>query len=231
MSDRDPIFTSEFWKSLQEAVGTQLCLSMAYHPQTDGQMERVNRVLEYLLRLCIIDFGGTWEDHLPLVEFAYNNSYQATIGMAPFEALYGRPCRSPTCWWESTDKLILGPNMIRETSEKIDLIRRRMKTAQDRQKSYTDKRRTNLEFEVGDKVFLKVSPLRNVVRFGSVGKLAPRFVGSFPIIEKIGKMTYRVQLPERLAGVHNVFHVSHLRKCLHESTEVVEPSMIEEVEV
>ena len=106
-----------------------------------------------------------------------------------------------------------------------------MKTAQDRQKSYADKRRTDLEFVVGDRVFLKVSPLRNVVRFGSAGKLAPRFVGPFPIIEKIGKMAYRVELPERLAGIHNVFHVSHLRKCLHESTEVVEPSILEEVEV
>ena len=132
VSDRDPIFTSEFWKSLQEAVGTQLCLSTAYHPQTDGQTERVNRILEDLLRLCILDFGGTWEEHLPLVEFAYNNSFQSSIGMAPFEALYGRPCRSPTCWWESTDKILLGPDMVRETSEKIDLIRRRMKAAQDR---------------------------------------------------------------------------------------------------
>ena len=106
-----------------------------------------------------------------------------------------------------------------------------MKIAQDRQKSYADKRGTNLEFEVGNKVFLKVSPLRNVIRFGSVGKLAPRFVGLFPIIEKIEKMAYRVELLGRLAGVHNVFHVSHLRKCLHESAEVVEPSMLEEVEV
>ena len=106
-----------------------------------------------------------------------------------------------------------------------------MKTAQDRQKSYVDKRRTDLEFEVGDRVFLKVSPLRNVVRFGSTGKLAPRFVGPFPIIEKIGKMAYRVDLPERLAGIHNIFHVSHLRKCLHESAEVVEPSILEEVKV
>ena len=110
---------------------------------SDGKGEQK---LEDLLRMCILDFGGSWEDHLPLVEFAYNNSYQATIGMAPFEALYGRPCRSPTCWWESTDKLILGPDMIRETSEKVDLIRRRMKTAQDRQKSYADKIRTDLEF-------------------------------------------------------------------------------------
>ena len=106
-----------------------------------------------------------------------------------------------------------------------------MKTTQDRQKSYADKRRTDLELEVGDRVFLKVSPLRNVIRFGSAGKLAPRFVGPFPIIEKIGKMAYRVDLPERLAGIHNVFHVSHLRRCLHESAEVVEPSILEEAEV
>ena len=100
----------------------------------------MNHILEDLLRLCILDFGGTWEEHLPLVEFAYNNSFQSSIGMAPFEALYGRPCRSPTRWWESTDKILLGPDMIREISEKIDLIRRRMKAAQDRQKSYADKR-------------------------------------------------------------------------------------------
>ena len=106
-----------------------------------------------------------------------------------------------------------------------------MKTAQDRQKSYADKRRTDHEFEFGDRVLLKVSPLRNVVRFGSTGKLAPRFVESFPIIKRIGKMAYRVELPERYAGVHKVFHVSHLRKCLHESVEVVEPSILEEVEV
>ena len=149
-------------------------------------MEIANRILEDLLGLCVLDFGGTWEEHLPLVEFAYNNIFQSKIGMAPFEALYGRPCRSPICWWEATDKILLGPDMIRETSEKIDLIRRRMKTAQDRQKSYADKRRTYLEFEVGDMVFVKVSPLRTVVRFGSVGKLAPRFVWPFSIKERIG---------------------------------------------
>ena len=107
--------------------------------------------------------------------------------------------------------------MIRETSEKIDLIRRRMKTAQDRQKSYADRRRTDLEFNIGDMVFVKVSPLRNVVRFGSVGKLAPRSVGVFPITERIGQMTYRVKFPKKLGGVHDVFHVSHLRKCLHDT--------------
>ena len=115
--------------------------------------------------------------------------------------------------------------------EKIDLIQRRMKATQDKQKSYADKRRTDLEFDVGDMVFVKVSPLRNVVRFGSIGKLAPRFVGLFPIKERIGRMAYRVDLPERLSGVHDVFHVSHLRKCLHETAEVVGSSLLRKGEV
>ena len=166
-----------------------------------------------------------------MVEFAYNNTYLASIGMAPFKALYERSSRSLTCWWESTYRLLLGPEMIRETSEKVDLIRRRMKTAQDRQKSYVDRRMTGIEFEVGDMAFIKVSPLRNVVCFGSVGKLAPRFVGSFPITERIGQMAYKVKLPKKLSGVHDVFHVSHLRKFLHGTAEVVEPSILEEVEV
>ena len=106
-----------------------------------------------------------------------------------------------------------------------------MKTAQDRQKCYVNKRSTDIEFDVGDILFIKVSPLRNVVRFGSVGKLAPRFIGPFSITEWIGQIAYRVKLPERLSSIHYVFHVSHFWKCLHDTTEVVEPSALEEVEV
>ena len=167
-------------------------------------------MLEDLLRACIIDFGGSWADHIHLVEFTYNNSYQSTIGMASFEALYGRPCNTPSCWWEAGERLLLGSKMIRETSEKIEIIRNRMKAAQDRQKSYADQRRRDLEFAIGDLVFVKVSPLRSVVRFGRKGKLSPRFVGPFPILERIGTLAYRVSLPEKIEGVHNVFHVSHL---------------------
>ena len=129
VSDRDPIFTSQFWEALQTALGTRLSLSTAYHPQTDGQTERVNRILEDLLRACILDFGGSWENHLHLVEFSYNNSYQTSIGMAPYEALYGRPCKSPTCWIEARDRLILGPDLIREAFEKVEMIRKKMKEA------------------------------------------------------------------------------------------------------
>ena len=121
--------------------------------------------------------------------------------------------------------------MIRETSEKVDIIRKRMKEAQDRQKSYADQRRRDLEFAVGDLVFVKISPLRNVVRFGKRGKLSPRFVGPFPILERIGTLAYRVNLPEKMAGVHNVFHVSHLRKCVHDSNIVINPNELEELDV
>jgi len=144
VSDRDPLFISGFWKSLQKALGTKLNFSTAYHPQSDGQTERVNQTLEDLLRACVLDFGGSWEDHISLVEFSYNNSFQSSIGMTPFEALYGRPCRSPSCWLEAGEKLALGPDFIRDTTEKIDLIRHRMKEAQSRQKSYADNRRRKL---------------------------------------------------------------------------------------
>ena len=231
VSDRDPIFTSNFWGALQRTLGTRLNISTAYHPQTDGQTERVNRILEDLLRACILDFGGSWEDHLHLVEFSYNNSYQASIQMAPYEALYGRPCKAPACWIESGDKLILGPDMIREATEKVELVKLRMREAQDRQKSYADQRRRDLVFEIGDLVFVKISPMRGVVRFGKAGKLTPRYVGPFRVMERIGFQAYRVELPEHMAGIHNVFHVSHLRKCLHDLSLILEPSVQQEIEI
>ncbi|RVX08770.1 Transposon Tf2-2 polyprotein [Vitis vinifera] len=184
VSDRDPRFTSRFWHSLQKALGTKLSFSTAFHPQTDGQSERVIQVLEDLLRACILDLQGNWDDHLPLVEFAYNNSFQASIGMAPFEAL--------------------------------------LKAAQSRHKSYADQRRRDLEFEVGDHVFLKVSPMKSVMRFGRKGKLSPRFVGPFEILERVGTLAYKVALPPSLSKVHNVFHVSTLRKYIYDPSHVVE---------
>ena len=121
--DRDPRFTMHFWKSFQKAMGTQLTMSTAFHPQTNGQSERTIQVLEDMLRACVLDHKGNWEEHFPLVEFAYNNSYQASIQMAPYEALYGRPCRSPLCWTEVGESSITGPDLIRDTSEKVSLIR------------------------------------------------------------------------------------------------------------
>ena len=185
VSDRDPRFTSRFWHSLQKALGTKLSFSTAFHPQTDGQSERVIQVLEDLLRACALDLKGNWDDYLPLVEFAYNNSFEASIGMAPFEALYGRRCRSPVCWDDVGEKKLLGPELVQLTVENVSLIKERLKAAQSRQKSYADNRRRDLEFEVGDHVFLKVSPMKSIMRFGRNGKLSPRFVGPFEVLENV----------------------------------------------
>ena len=222
VSDRDARFTSRFWTGLQEALGTRLNLSTAFHPETDGQSERTIQTLEDMLRACVLDFGGSWAAHLPLVEFAYNNSFQASIGMAPFEALYGRPCRSPLCWTEVGEAAVVGPQLIQETTEKIKLIRQRLLTAQSRQKSYADRRRRPLEFSIGDHVFLRVSPRRGHRRFGRHSKLSPRFIGPFEISERIGLVAYRLALPPQLSRVHSVFHVSQLRKYHHDPSHVID---------
>ncbi|GKD15984.1 putative reverse transcriptase domain-containing protein [Tanacetum coccineum] len=211
--DRDPRFASNFWRSLQNALGTNLDMSTAYHPQTDGQSERTIQTLEDMLRACAIDFGKGWVNHLPLVEFSYNNSYHASIKAAPFEALYGRKCRSPVCWTEVGEAQILGPELIQETTEKIIQIKQRMQAARDRQKSYADLKRKPMEFQVRDKVMLKVSPWKRVVRFGKRGKLNPRYVGPFKVIDRVGEVAYKLELPEESSRVHNMFHVSNLKKC------------------
>ncbi|GJY52034.1 putative reverse transcriptase domain-containing protein [Tanacetum coccineum] len=150
ISDRDSHFTSRFWQSLQNALGTQLDMSTAYHPETNGQSERTIQTLEDMLRACVIDFGKGWDKHLPLVEFSYNNNYHASIKAAPFEALYRRKCRSPVCWAEVGDSQLTGPEIIQETTEKIIQIRQHLQAARDRQRSYANIRRKPLEFQVGD---------------------------------------------------------------------------------
>ncbi|GJX00375.1 putative reverse transcriptase domain-containing protein [Tanacetum coccineum] len=211
--DRDGRFTSNFWRSFQKALGTDLSMSTAYHPETDGQSERTIQTLEDMLRACVIDFGKGWVKHFPLAEFSYNNSYHASIKAAPYEALYGRKCRSPVCWAEVGEAQLTGPEMIQETTEKIVLIKQRIQAAQDRQKSYADLKRKPMEFEVGDRVMLKVSPWKGVVRFGKRGKLNPRYVRPFKVLAKVGKVAYRLELPQELSRVHHTFHVSNLKKC------------------
>nr|GFA61135.1 putative reverse transcriptase domain, ribonuclease H-like domain, aspartic peptidase domain protein [Tanacetum cinerariifolium] len=188
-------------------------MSTAYHPETDGQSKRTIQTLEDMLRDCEIDFGKGWVNHLPLVEFSYNNSYHASIKAAPFEALYGQKCRSPVCWTEVGEAQIHGPELIQESTEKIVQINQRMQAARDRQKSYADLKRKPMEFQVGDKVMLKVSPWKRVVRFGKRGKLNPRYVGPFKVLERIGDVAHKLDLPEELSRVHNTFHVSNLKKC------------------
>ncbi|GJV85939.1 putative reverse transcriptase domain-containing protein [Tanacetum coccineum] len=211
--DRDSRFASNFWRSLQNALGTNLDISTAYHPQTDGQSERTIQTLKDMLRACAIDFGKGWVNHLPLVEFSYNNSYHASIKAPPFEALYGRKCRSPICLTEVGEAQILGPDLIQETTKKIIHIKQRMQAARDRQKSYADLKRKPMEFQVGDKVMLKVSPWKGVIRFGKREKLNPRYVGPFKVLEKVREVSYKLELPEELNIVHNTFHVSNLKKC------------------
>ncbi|GFY87070.1 hypothetical protein Acr_05g0007090 [Actinidia rufa] len=207
-----PVKTTYSLSNLQRALGTELSFSTAFHPQTDGQSERTIQTLEDMLRLCVLDFQGNWEMHLPLVEFAYNNSFHASIGMAPYEALYGRKCRSPICWTEVGERQMLGPEIVQLTTDKIKVIQQRLQTAQSRQKSYADIRRRELEFEEGDHVFLKVSPSKGINRFGKKGKLKPRYIGPFEVLQRIGTVAYRIALPPELSHVHDVFHVSMLRK-------------------
>nr|GFA91274.1 hypothetical protein [Tanacetum cinerariifolium] len=155
-----------------------------------------------------------WDRHLPLVEFSYNNSYHTHIKAASFEALYKRKCRSPICWAEVGDSQLTGLEIIHETTEKIVQIKRPIQAARDRQKSYADVRQKPLEFQVGDKVMLKVSPWNGVTRFSKQGKLNPRYIGPFKIIAKVGTVAYRLELLEQLSRVHSTFHVSNLQKCL-----------------
>ncbi|GJY08265.1 putative reverse transcriptase domain-containing protein [Tanacetum coccineum] len=159
------VMLADCTKGFRDEVGYEYGLSSP----TDGQSEHTIQTLEDMLRACVIDFGGSWDTHLPLAEFSYNNSYHSSIRCAPFEALYGRKCRSP-------------------------------------------------EFEVGDRVMLKVSPWKSVIRFGKKGKLAPRYVGPFEILERIGPVAYQLRIPEELSGVHDTFHVSNLKKCLADAS-------------
>ena len=165
-----------------------------------------------MLRVCVVDFKGNWDDYLPLIEFSYNNSFHASIGMPPFEALYGRKCRSPLYWDEVGERKILGPELVQQTKEKIKLIRQRLVAAQDRQRKYADQHRKDIEFETGDLVLLKVSPWKGILRFGKKGKLSPIFIGPFEILKRVGKVAYELALPSNLQHIHNVFHISMLRR-------------------
>ncbi|GKB12707.1 putative reverse transcriptase domain-containing protein [Tanacetum coccineum] len=196
-------------------------MSTAYHPKTDGQSERIIQTLKDMLRACVIDFGKNWDRHLPLVEFSYNNSYHTSIKAAPFEALYGWKCRSPICWSEVGDSQLTGLELVRETTEKIVQIKNCLLTACSRQKSYADVRRKPMEFSVGDMVMLKVSPWKCVICFGKRGRLSPRYIGSFKIIERIGLVAYKLELPEKLRGIHNTFHVSNLKRSLADKNLII----------
>jgi transposase InsO family protein len=171
VSDRGTQFTSHFWQQLHEALGTHLNFSSTYHPQTDGQIERTNQILKDMLRACALQDKIGWNKRLPYAELSYNNSYQASLKMSPFEALYGRNCRTPLHWDQPGERLVFGPDILLEAEENIRMVREILKASQSRQQSYADTRRRELSFEVGDYVYLKVSPIRGTKRFGVVGDL------------------------------------------------------------
>jgi hypothetical protein len=174
-----------------------------------------------MLRACVLTDGLKWDKHLPLAKFSYNNSYQESIKMSSFEALYGRPCLTPLSWSKSGERFIFGPDIVTEAEEKVKQIQANILATQSRQKSYTDKRSSPMEFEVGDYVYLRVSPMKDVRHFSIKGKLAPRYIGLYSIINKYGLTPYQVELPVKLSGIHNVFHVSQLKRCLKPPIDMV----------
>jgi hypothetical protein len=165
-----------------------------------------------MLRACVLEEGGDWGKYLPLIEFAYNYSFHSSIGMAPYEAIYGRKCRSPVCWFETEEKLLLGPELVQDATNKVKRIKERLKRARDRQKSYADQRRKSLEFETGDHVFLKVTPYTTVGRAMKMKKLQPLFIGPYQILKRIRLVAYKLALLPHLSNVHDVIHVSQLQK-------------------
>jgi hypothetical protein len=172
-----------------------------------------------------MEYPGSWDKNLPWAEFLYNNRYQESLKMAPYEALYGRQCHTPLNWIELRERAIFGPDIVVEAEATVCRIQENLKVAKLHQESYANKRCRPLQFEAGDHVYLKVSPMKGVKRFGVIGKLSPRYIGSFPILEKCGKVTYKLELPPSLAGVHDIFHVSQLKKCLKAPVDVVLPKV------
>jgi hypothetical protein len=190
---------TRFLEKLHEAMDTRLNFSSAYHPQTDGQTERVNQILKDKLRACALKDSKRWDKCLPYAEFSYINNYQKNLKMPPSEVLYGRKCRTPLFWNEPGENQVFGPEILREAARKVQVIRENLKLAQSRRKSYADHRRRKLSFQVGDFVYLKVSPMRGLHHFKIRGKLAPRYIGPLKILEQRGEVAYQLELPPQLS--------------------------------
>jgi RNA recognition motif-containing protein len=176
-------------------MDTRLNFSSAYHPQMDGQTKRVNQILEDMLRACALKDSKSWDKCLLYAEFSYNNSYQKSLKMSSFKILYGRKCRTPLFWNEPRENQVFGPEIFREAERQVQVLRENLQLAQSRQKSYANHRRRKLCFEVSDFVYLKVSPMRGLHYFKIRGKLAPRYIRSFKILEQRGEVAYQLELP------------------------------------
>jgi len=226
VSDRDPKFASNFWKGLFKGFGTNLNMSTAYHPQTDGQTERVNQVIEDMLRMYVMDQPSKWEDYLHLVEFAYNNGHHASLKMSPFEALYGIKCNTPISWDNPADRVIVGPELIKNMEEQMVRINKNLKEAQDRQKSYADRGRIDRQFKVGEHAYLKVKPRKSSLNLGNCSKLAAIYCGPFEILARIGPVAYELYLPACIK-VHNVFHVSLFKNYVPYANNLIDWNLIQ----
>lgn len=202
---------------MHREVETKLNFSTTYHPQIDGQIEGVNQILEDMLRMYCMNNKKKWEDYFHLVEFAYNNAFQSSTKMAPFEALYGQKCRTPISWNNVEDRIVVENELLVEMEEQTRDIQKTLKAIADRQKSYADQGRTPRDFTVGDKVFLCVKLGKSSIKSS---KLATRFVGPFEILQKVNPVAYKLDLPLKLSKMHNVFHVSLLKKYINDPTHV-----------
>nr|GEY38819.1 putative reverse transcriptase domain-containing protein [Tanacetum cinerariifolium] len=205
-----------YLKDVVTRHGIPISIICDYDPR---QSERTIQTLKDMMCACVIDFRKGWVNDLPLVEVSYNNSYHASIKAAPFKALYGRKCRLPVCWAEVGEVQLTGPEIVQETTEKVIKINQRIQSAQDRQKSYADLKRKLMQ--VRDRVMLKVSPWKGVVRFGKRGKLNLRYVRPFKVLSKVRAVAYKLELPQELSRVYNTFYVSNLKKCYAEEPLVV----------
>jgi hypothetical protein len=221
ISDQGSQFVARFWEQLHASLETYLIHSSTYHPQTDGQTEQVNQILEDMLRAYVMEYQGSGEKNLPWAEYSYNNSYEESLKIA----LYGRRCHTSLNWIELGEKVIFSSNIVEEAEARVCHIQDNLKAAKSCQETYAHKRRRPLEFGVGDHVYLRVSPMKGVKRFGVKGKLVPRYIRPFPILKKCGTVGYKLDLPPSLAGVHDIFHVSQLRKCLKAPMDIVLPEV------
>jgi hypothetical protein len=195
-------------------MDTKLSFCSAYHPQTDSQIERTNQILEDMLSACALKYGKSWDKSLSYAEFLYNNSYQASMKMAPFEALYGWQCRTSLFRSQTGESQVFGPEVLKDVERQVHMIRENLRIVQSRKKSCADKGRRDPSFIVGELVYLKVSAMRANKRFKVKGKLAPRYIGPFQFLDRKGEVANELELPLQLLDVQNVFHISQLKKCL-----------------
>lgn len=221
ISDRDVKFAGNLWQALLKGLGAQLNFSTTCHPQTDGQTERVNQILEDMLRMYEMDQPSKWEEYLYLVQFAYNNHFQISAKLSPFEILYGRKCNTPISLSSLVEKLMLGPDMLRNMELTPKHVHKNRKVAQDRQKCYADLKRTQREFEIRDHVYVKVKPRKISLSLGKYTKLALRYCAPFEVLAQVGLVAYQLALLAAIK-VHNVFQVSLLKKYVHDATHVVD---------